>query len=51
MPCPSVGPKQNDFGPPKLFWLGPNDFYLVQMTLFWTNFYNLDLSKLIWTRP
>ena len=44
----------------KLFWSGPNcfgqvsgpsHFGQVQIKLFWTNFYNLDLSKMIWTQP
>jgi hypothetical protein len=34
----------------KLFWLGPNHFDQVQIRLFWTIFYNLDLSKMIWTQ-
>ena len=59
MPCPSVGPKlfwtgkyillwsgPNRFGD----WSGPNHFVQVQIWLFWTNFFNLDLSKMIWTR-
>ena len=33
----------------KSFWSGPNHFGQVQIKLFWTNFYNLDLSKTIWT--
>ena len=49
---------------PKLFWTdqivldnynlflsGLNHFGQVQIRLFWTNFYNLDLSKMIWIRP
>ena len=37
----------------KLNWSGancfdPNHFGLVQIRLFWTIFYNLDLSKRIW---
>ena len=35
----------------KSFWLGPNHFGQVQIRLFWTNFYNSDLSRMIWTRP
>ena len=44
----------------KLFWSGPNcfgqvsgpsHFGQVQIKLFWTSFYNLDLSKMIWTQP
>ena len=35
----------------KLVWSGPNHFGQFQIRLFWTNFYNLDLSKMIWTRP
>ena len=38
---------QNDFGPTKSFWLGPSHFGQVQIRLLWTNFYNLDLSKII----
>ena len=34
-----------------LFWLGPNHFGQVQITLSLTNFYNLDLSKIIWSQP
>ena len=34
----------------KLCWLGPNDFGKVQISLLWTDFYNLDLSKMIWIR-
>ena len=34
-----------------LFWLGPNLFGRVQIKLFYANFYNFDLSKMIWTRP
>ena len=49
MPCTSL--VQNDFGPSKLFWSGPNHFGQVQIRLFWTNFYNLDLSKMIWIQP
>ena len=35
----------------KLFWSGPNHFGHVQIRFFWTNFYNLNLSKTIWTQP
>ena len=35
----------------KLFWLGQNHFGQVYIRLLWTNFYDLDLSKMIWTRP
>ena len=35
----------------KSFWSSPNHFGHVQIRLFWTNFYNLDLSKMIWTQP
>ena len=35
----------------KLFWSGTNHFGQVLIRLFWTNFYDLDLSKMIWTRP
>ena len=31
----------------KLFWSGPNHFGQVRIRLFWTDFYNLDLSKMI----
>ena len=34
----------------KSFWSGPNRVQ-VQIRLLWTNFYNLDLSKMIWTHP
>ena len=33
------------------FWSGPNHFGQVQIRLFWTNFYSLDLSKMIWNWP
>ena len=36
---------------PKLFWSGPNHFGHFQIRLFWTKFYNVCLSKMIWTRP
>ena len=32
-----------------MFWSAR--FGRVQIRLFWTNYYNLDLSKMIWTRP
>ena len=35
----------------KLFWSGPNHFGQVQIRLLCTNFYNLDPTKMIWTRP
>ena len=35
----------------KLFWLGLNHFCQVQIKLFQAIFYNLDLSKIILTRP
>ena len=35
----------------KLSWLDPNHFDQVQIRLLWTNFYDLDLSKMIWTWP
>ena len=35
----------------KRFWLSPNHFGQVQIRLLWTNFYNLDLTKMIWNRP
>ena len=30
------------------FWLSPDRFGQVQLGFFWTNFYDLDLSKIIW---
>ena len=33
------------------FWSGPNHFDQVEIRLFWTNFYNLDLSKSIGSQP
>ena len=55
MPCPSIGPKwfwtaQIVFVGYKSFWSGTNHFGQVQIRLFWTNFHNLDLCKIIWTR-
>ena len=35
----------------KLFGSGPNNFGEVQIRFFWTNFYNLYLSKMILTQP
>ena len=35
----------------KLFGSGPNHFDKVQISFFWTNFYNLDLTKMNWTPP
>ena len=35
----------------KSFWLGSNRFGQVQIIFFRTNFYNLDLPKIIWTGP
>ena len=35
----------------KSFWSGPKHFAQGEIRLFWANFYNLDLTKLIWTRP
>ena len=35
----------------KSFWLGSNHFGQVQIRFEWTNFYNLDLSKMILTQP
>ena len=49
MPCPSIG--QIILDGYKLFWSGPNHFGQVQIRLFWTNFYNLDLTKMNWTHP
>ena len=56
MPCPSIGLKlfwtvQIVLFGSKWFWSGPINFVQVQIRLFWTNFHNLDLSKMIWTRP
>ena len=49
---------QNDFGPSKSFWsstnhfgCGPICFGQVQIRLLWTNFYDLGLSKIVWTQP
>ena len=39
LPCPSMGPNR--------FWLGTNCFGQVPIIFFWTNFYNLELSKMI----
>jgi hypothetical protein len=54
-PCPSIGPKlfwtvQIVLDWYKLLWLGPNYFGQVQIKLLCTDFYNLDLSKMIWAR-
>ena len=35
----------------KLFWSGPNHFGQFQIRLFWTSFYNLNLSKMISKLP
>jgi hypothetical protein len=35
----------------KSFWLGLHHFGQVEIRLFWTNFYNLDLTKMNWTGP
>ena len=35
----------------KSFWSVPKHFGQGQIRLFWANFYNLDLIKMIWTRP
>ena len=35
----------------KSFWSGPKHFGQGQIRLFWANFYNLDLTKMIWTQP
>ena len=48
--CPVLLLFQNGFWPPKLFLWGTNRFGQVQIRLFWTNFHNLDLCKIIWTR-
>ena len=52
MSCPSKGSKrfwtvQVILDGSKKFWLGPNHFGQIQIRLFWTNFYDLDLSKMI----
>ena len=49
MPCPSICPKVLDGY--KLLRSGPNHFDQVQIRLFWTNFYNLNLFLLISTWP
>ena len=62
MPCPSIAPIwtiQIILVEYQSFWSGPNHFVQVQsilvwvgqIKLFWANFYNLDLSKMIWTQP
>ena len=63
MPCPSIRSKmildcpncfghvQIDLVMSKLFWSGLNHFGQVQIKLFWTNFYKLNLSEMIWTQP
>ena len=56
MPCPSIGPKwfltfKIVLVGSILLWSGPYHFGQVQIRLFWTNFYNLDLSKMVGTRP
>ena len=64
MPCPSIAPKriwtvQIILVEYQSFWSGPNHFVRVQsilvrvrqIKLFWADFYNLDLSKMIWTQP
>ena len=53
MSCSSISPKQFwnvqiVLDRYKLFWLGPNHFGQVKIGLFWTNSYNLDLSKMVW---
>ena len=35
----------------KSFCSGQNNFHQVQIRLFWTNFYDLDPTKMNWTRP
>ena len=55
MPCPFIGPKlfwpvQIILDGYKLFWLGLNHFGQVQIRFLLTNFYDLDLSKMIWTQ-
>ena len=56
LPCPFIGQKwfwtiQIVLVGKKMFWLGPNNLEQVQIRLFGTNFYYLDLSKMIWTWP
>ena len=36
---------------PNLFWLGPNHFGQVQIIKISPKKYNLNLTKIIWTRP
>ena len=55
MPCTSIAP--NHFGQvpiilvgSKLFWSGPKHFGQGQIRLFWDNFCNIDLTKMIWTQ-
>ena len=49
--CPYKMYVQNYFRPSKLFWTGTNCFGQVQIRLFWTIFYNLNLSKMNQTHP
>ena len=54
MPCPSMGP--NSFVPIVLdrsnsFWLGPNHFRQAQIIEISSEKSNLNLTKMIWTRP
>ena len=56
--CPSIGPKwfclldrPNCSGWVQIVLVGSKIFGQVQIRLFRTNFYNLDQSKMIWTRP
>ena len=44
MPCPSTYRA-------KIILDRPDHFGQVHIRLFWTSFYNLDLSKMIWIRP
>ena len=56
MPYPSIGTKlfwtvQIVLVGSKPVWLVPSHFGRVQIRFLFTNFYNLDLSKMIWTWP
>ena len=56
MPCPSIDPKlfwtvQIVYVRSKSFCSGQNNFHQVQIRLFWTNFYDLDPTKMNWTHP
>ena len=62
MPCPSMGPKlfrvenylvkyQIGLGGTNLFWSGSNNFGQVQIIKISPEKSNLNLTKIIWTRP